>query len=201
MKSYGNYPFVMSFFCLILCLRFNYILVWNYSSFSLQSRIQSLFSLFINLWVHEQIPVLVPIMVQTKFQFEATMNASINTSACVSWCTCAHISLEENAGLRFYLYSTFSDNSEMSSKMFIPIYTPISNLWVLTALYSGLQLRLSVLLILAILVEFLTWHFPNCWQGQIRLHVWWPFVLPLLWIALVCYPIFSCLIYLLLFVL
>ena len=31
-----------------------------------------------------------------KFQFEATMNASINTSAHVSWCTCAHISLEEN---------------------------------------------------------------------------------------------------------
>ena len=29
-------------------------------------------------------------------QFEATMNANINTSALVSWCTCAHISLEEN---------------------------------------------------------------------------------------------------------
>ena len=49
-----------------------------------------------NFWVHEQIPVLVPILVQTKFQFEATMNANINTFALVSWCTCAHISLEKN---------------------------------------------------------------------------------------------------------
>ena len=36
--------------------------------------------------------------------------------------------LKRTAGLRVYLYSTFSDNSKMSSKMFIPIYTPISNL-------------------------------------------------------------------------
>lgn len=101
MKSYGNYPFEMSFFCLILCLRFNYILVWNCSSFSLHSRFQSyeyyLFNLlFMNLWVHEQIPVLFPILVQTKFQFEATMNANITTSALVFWGICARISLEEN---------------------------------------------------------------------------------------------------------
>ena len=88
-----------------------------------------------NFWVHEQIPVLVPILVQTKFQFEATMNANINTSALVSWCTCAHISLEKTAGLRVCLYSTFSDNSKMSSKMFIPIYTPISNLSEFLLLY------------------------------------------------------------------
>lgn len=132
MKSYGNYPFEMSFFCLILCLRFNYILVWNCSSFSLQSRFQSyeyyLFNLlFMNLWVHEQIPVLFPILVQTKFQFEATMNANITTSALVFWVYVHVFLLKRTAGLRVCLYSTFSDNSKMSSKMLTPIYTPVSN--------------------------------------------------------------------------
>ena len=143
MKSYGNYPVVMSFFCLILCLRFNYILVWNCSSFSLQSWFQSyeyntiIYSVFY-LWTFG---------FMNKFQFWFQFWFKPNSSLRLLWTlisTLLHLSpgvhvhiflLKRTAGLRVCLYSTFSDNSKMSSKVFIPIYTPISSLSEFLLLY------------------------------------------------------------------
>lgn len=60
--------------------------------FSIEFYLMSITLLFIYSSIYEHLDSGTP-----KFQFDATMNdADINTSAVVSWCTCAHISLEEN---------------------------------------------------------------------------------------------------------
>lgn len=127
MESYSTYSLVTSFFCLTLCLRVDNILVWNCSSVIFIVVQNSLTHrehyLFIHSVGYEQLGSWTP-----KFQFGATTNyTAINIFALVSQCTQTHISLGEHCWATVCRYSTSLDDSQLSSEVFAPIYTPNSN--------------------------------------------------------------------------